>query len=143
MPEPGHLNPVGRRSGAKPFQTCVVRLILDRKCKRALKKVGQFRGAVLDLLAGAHVDAGKEFNLYLQDFSRQLVTPHSGNLPIDQDHGRDPSLVAIDALIELRFQEVLFEAMRQQIDIEIGKQMNRGHLRRRGLQNFHVLTQEQ
>jgi len=89
-----------------------------------LKKIGQFCGAVLDLLADARVNASEEFNLNFKSFSRQFVTPHAGDLSIDQDHGRNPSLIAIDAFIELGFQKMIFESMGQQVDIEIGKQVD-------------------
>src|SRR6478672_2724198 len=112
------------------YRRYLLPLVLESELQGALKKFRQLCGANFNLHAQmpGYTSEKLDFNF---DLSRgQLVSPDSGNLSVNQNHGRNPSLIAINAFIKFSFQEMLFESMGQQVDVKIGKQMD-GRLRER------------
>src|ERR1700691_751546 len=63
-------------------------------------------------------------DIYQQLLALKFVRPNARDRAIDQYYRRDPALIAVDALIVLCAQQVIFFAMSEQIGIEIRKQAN-------------------
>jgi len=78
--------------------------------------------------------------LYREPLALRFVRPHARDCAVDEHNRRDPALVAVDALVVLRAEQVIFLAMSQQIGIEIREQSESSLHRRAAVQNSHIFA---
>ena len=75
------------------------------------KKLAEMLGFALEFRLAPLGELVEWFDLYQQLLALKFVRPDACDRAIDQHHGRDPALVAVDALVVLRAQQVVFFAM--------------------------------
>src|ERR1700752_4579091 len=83
------------------------------------------------------------FNCYQQLFVLDLVRPDTSNDSADEHHGGNPALVAVDALVVFRAQQMILFAMGQQVRIEVRQETNAAFTSTVAIQVCSILTQQE
>src|SRR5580658_608596 len=102
--------------------------LCEFKFQSAIEIEREVLGFALDpgTLGFGEIAEGLDF--YQQFLVLKFVRPDARDCAVDEHYGRDPALVAVDALVMLRAEQVIFFAMSQQIGIENRQQPNTGFL---------------
>src|SRR5262249_12214246 len=105
--------------------------------KRQAVEAGQLFGFGFEQLPG---EALERLQRDFQASRLALVTPGALDVAVDQDHRRDPTLVAVDALLVRRGEQAARARRAHHVGIEERQQAHR--LQLRGLQRLQILAQQ-